>query len=69
MILSASGGAVAAPEEDTPIERQPELYEQWWFWTAVGVVVVAGAVGIGVGVATSGQGVPDGWTRINGPIP
>lgn len=64
-------GAIAAPEEDTipGTERAPELWEQWWFWTAVGVVVVAGGVGIGVGVATSSPGVPDGFTRVNGPLP
>ncbi|MDQ3033004.1 MAG: PEGA domain-containing protein [Myxococcota bacterium] len=65
------GGAIAAPEEDGVAggERQPELWEQWWFWTVVGVVVVAGGVGIGAGVATSGPGVPDGWTRIDGTLP
>ena len=65
------GGGIAAPTEDglLPGERSPELWEQWWFWTVVGVVVVAGAVGIGVGVATSSPGVPDGFTRVNGPLP
>lgn len=65
-------GAIAAPEEDGSLpggERSPELWEQWWFWTAIGAVVVAGAIGIGVGVATSTPGVPDGWTRVNGPVP
>jgi hypothetical protein len=61
-------GAVAAPEEalhDT-IERRPELYEEWWFWTVIGVAVVGVGVGVGVGVATSQPGVPDGWTRLDG---
>jgi hypothetical protein len=61
-------GAVAAPEEalhDT-VERRPELYEEWWFWTVVGVAVVGIGVGVGVGVATSQPGVPDGWTRLDG---
>jgi hypothetical protein len=61
-------GAVAAPEDalhDT-VERRPELYEEWWFWTVIGVAVVGIAVGIGVGVATSTPGVPDGWTRLDG---
>lgn len=63
-------GAIAAPEEDEGLlgEPSPELWEQWWFWTAIGVVVVAGAIGIGVGVATSTPGVPEGWTRLEGPV-
>ena len=65
-------GAIAAPEDDQtggPHERSPELWEQWWFWTAVGVVVVAGGVGIGAGVAASSPGIPDGWTRFGGTLP
>lgn len=64
-------GAIAAPieEEGETHERSPELWEQWWFWTAVGVVLVAGGVGIGAGVATSSPGVPDGWTRVGGTLP
>lgn len=61
-------GAVAAPEEalhDT-VERRPELYEEWWFWTVIGVAAVGIGVGVGVGVATSQPSVPDGWTRIDG---
>lgn len=63
-------GALAAPDEgDWNGERQPELWEQWWFWTVVGVVVVAGGVGIGVGVTSSSPGIPDGWTRVDGTLP
>lgn len=65
-------GAIDAPIDDgsLPTTRAPEIYEQWWFWTVVGVVVVGTGVGIGVGVATSGgSGVPDGWTRIDTQIP
>lgn len=61
-------GAVAAPEEalhDT-VERRVELYEEWWFWTVIGVAAVGIGVGVGVGVATSQPGVPDGWTRLDG---
>lgn len=61
-------GSVAAPEDalhDT-VERRPELYEEWWFWTVIGVAVVGIAIGIGVGVATATPGVPDGWTRLDG---
>jgi hypothetical protein len=61
-------GAIAIPEEalNDTIERRPELYEEWWFWTAIGVAAVAIGVGVGVGVATAPAGVPDGWTRIDG---
>ncbi len=61
-------GAVAAPEEalhDT-VERRPELYEEWWFWTVIGVAAVGIGVGVGVGVATSQPSVPEGWTRLDG---
>ncbi|MBN2496462.1 MAG: tetratricopeptide repeat protein [Deltaproteobacteria bacterium] len=48
------------PIEQEPVGREPAAvwYEQWWFWTAVGVVVVGAAVGVGVGVGTSGSGSP-----------
>lgn len=61
-------GAIAIPEEalNDTIERRPELYEEWWFWTAIGVAAVAIGVGVGVGVATAPAGVPEGWTRIDG---
>jgi hypothetical protein len=61
-------GAIAAPEEalqDT-VERRPELYEEWWFWTIIGAAAVGVAVGVGVGVGTAQPGVPDGWTRLDG---
>jgi len=64
----ALSGAVAAPDDalhDT-VERRPELYEEWWFWTIIGVAAVGIGVGIGVGVATSQPSVPDGWTRLDG---
>jgi hypothetical protein len=65
------GGAIAAPEGAGGGEGEdaPELYEQWWFWTAVGAVAIATGVGIGIGVATSAPAVPDGWTRIDGTLP
>ena len=65
-------GAIDAPidDRDLPTTRAPEIYEQWWFWTVIGVVVVGTGIGIGVGVATSGgSGVPEGWTRIETQIP
>lgn len=62
-------GAIDAPIDDGPTTRAPEVYEQWWFWTAIGVVAVGIGVGVGVGVATTGPGIPDGWTRIDTQIP
>lgn len=65
-------GAIAAPiDEGGPTARPPEVYEQWWFWTAIGAVAIGIGVGIGVGVgvAQSGPGIPDGWTRIETRIP
>ncbi len=61
-------GAIAIPEDalNDTIEVRAELYEEWWFWTAIGVAAVAIGVGVGIGVATAPAGVPDGWTRIDG---
>ena len=62
-------GAVEAPPEEVAEqhERQPELYEQWWFWTIIGVVAVSG--GVAIGAAASSSGVPDGWTRVDVQLP
>jgi hypothetical protein len=35
--------------------RSPEIWEEWWFWAAVGAVVVGGVV-LGVVLATQGGG-------------
>jgi hypothetical protein len=67
--VQLSGVPVAPDDAGGGRNRPPELYEQWWFWTAIGVVAVAAGVGIGVGVATSAPGVPAGWTRFDGPLP
>jgi hypothetical protein len=38
----------------TPAEPSGgSIFEEWWFWTIIGVVVVGAAVGIAVGVAES----------------
>jgi hypothetical protein len=64
------GGAIAAPEEDESVGgRQPELYEEWWFWTAIGGVVVATVVGVSVGVALTSSSCPVEWTCVDGPLP
>lgn len=62
-------GGIEAPE-DPLIGRQPELHEQWWFWTAIGggVALIAGAIAIGVAVGDS-QPIPSGFVRWGGQLP
>jgi hypothetical protein len=59
-------GNVEAPEDAAPrvVERARPLWQQWWFWTAIGVVVVSGVV-VAATVDTSPT-VPEGFTRFNG---
>ncbi len=40
------------PPPPPPPPRRP-FWQQWWFWTAVGVVVAGAGVGIGFGVASA----------------
>lgn len=47
--LSLPPPVLAPPPAPAP--RGPEIWEEWWLWTLVGVVVVGAGVGIGVGVA------------------
>ncbi len=60
-------GAVEAPEQDLVVDGPSPFWQQWWFWTAVGVVVVSGVVAVSVLGGEEG-GPPDGWTRIGGTI-
>ncbi|MFK7987649.1 MAG: tol-pal system YbgF family protein [Sandaracinaceae bacterium] len=34
-------------------QEEPPVYEQWWFWTVIGVAVVAAGLGIGLGIGLS----------------
>lgn len=63
-------GTVTVAEEEQP-ERRVEPWEEWWFWTTIGVAVAAVGVGIGVGVSVASEGpnVPEGWVRIEGNVP
>lgn len=62
-------GGIAAPD-DSAVVRQPELFEQWWFWTIVGggVALVAVAIGVGVALGNTEQ-VPGGFVRWQGLLP
>lgn len=61
-------GNVAAPEDVRPrvVEPARPLWEQWWFWTAIGVVLVSGIV-VALTVDTTPE-VPQGFTRFNGAV-
>jgi hypothetical protein len=63
-------GAIDAPidESGLPTARRPEVWEEWWFWTAIGAGAVAVGVGVGVGVAASQSSepaLPAGWIRFD----
>jgi len=61
-------GNVEAPPDDRPpvvVPARP-LWQQWWFWTAIGVVAVSG-VAIGLAVDTDPE-VPQGFTRFTGTV-
>jgi len=67
-------GAIDAPDDDSglPTARPPEVWEQWWFWTAIGAGAAAVGVAIGVGVAAtppSEPAVPQGWVRFDARFP
>ncbi|MEE8410173.1 MAG: hypothetical protein V3T05_11245 [Myxococcota bacterium] len=57
----SGSGATRLPDPmlTAPTEISAAIYEQWWFWTAIGVVVVGGA-GAGVYGATRSPEPPDG---------
>jgi tetratricopeptide (TPR) repeat protein len=49
----------ALEEERTRPAEGNEIWEEWWFWTIVGVVVVGGAVGLGVGLGTARRNIQE----------
>jgi hypothetical protein len=65
--VDLSGNVEAPPDERPPVvvPARP-LWQQWWFWTAIGVVAVSG-VAIGLAVDTDPE-VPQGLTRFTGTI-
>lgn len=58
-------GRVAAPEE--PVRDDGEIWEQWWFWTAVGVAVVSGTA-TAIVLSPSDPDIPDGAVRVQGTV-
>jgi hypothetical protein len=63
-------GGIEAPVDAARNGRQPELYEQWWFWTIIagGAAVVAAAIGAGAAIGSS-ESVPGGFIRWQGTLP
>lgn len=64
-------GGIEAPEDDTEIHGpQPEIYEQWWFWTLVVGGAAAVVVGIAAGILIPSQDGPaDGFFRFEAQSP
>jgi len=65
-------GGIEAPHDDTRIVGpQPEIYEQWWFWTALigGAAVVAGGIAAGVVIGGQSTGPPEGFFRFEAGSP
>lgn len=56
-------GAVEAPEQELVVDEPSPFWQQWWFWTAIGVVIVSGVVVLSVAGGDDG-GPPEGFTRI-----
>jgi len=44
------------PERPAPPPPRPPFWQEWWFWTVVGVVVVGAGLGIGFGAAAATGG-------------
>ena len=60
-------GHLRAPEDIAIEVDDPGIWEQWWFWSVVGVVV-ASAVVTGVVLSNSGEEnpLPPGWWSVHG---
>ncbi|MBX3275112.1 MAG: PEGA domain-containing protein [Sandaracinaceae bacterium] len=71
--VDLEGGIEAPPDDTVIVAPTPEVYEQWWFWTAIGGVALAVVLGVVIGVVVaeeSAQGPPDGFFRfVVGRIP
>jgi hypothetical protein len=56
-------GTVEAPEQELVVDEPSPVWQQWWFWTAIGVVVVSGVVALSV-LPGEGDGPQEGFTRV-----
>lgn len=59
-------GRVAAPEAP-PREDDGEVWEQWWFWAAVGVAAASGTAAA-IALSPSDPEIPQGTLRIRGTV-
>jgi hypothetical protein len=57
-------GRVEAPDDDPDFEDDA-IWEQWWFWTAIGAVTVGGAVAL-IAITSAEPAVPPDTVQING---
>lgn len=57
-------GRVDAPDDDPDFEDDP-IWEQWWFWTAIGAVTVGGAVAL-IAITSAEPAIPPDSVQING---
>jgi hypothetical protein len=59
-------GRVDAPDDDPDFEDDP-IWEQWWFWTAIGAVTVGGAVAL-IAITSAEPAIPPDNVQINGAL-
>jgi len=62
------GGQIEAPDDGPALDESPAIYEQWWFWTAVGVVLVSGSIAAYSIFSADEVTVPEGWWRFDGQV-
>lgn len=67
--VDLTGFVAPPPPARAVVEGRETVFEQWWFWTAVGAVVVSGGIVTGIVIAGSDDsGPPEGWQRVSGSI-
>ena len=60
-------GRVSAPASSNPEGAEEEVWEQWWFWTAIGAAVVSGTV-TAIVLAPGDPEIPEGQIRLQGTV-
>ena len=61
-------GEIQAPEQGPEFEDEGEVWEKWWFWTAIGVVAVSGVTAAVVLPGALEPEIPAGVRRFGGSI-